>query len=59
MKEKLKVSVQLDWGCERFKLLGITFDVDLNTMNCLNLSKVTHDVKCEMKKWQTRKLSPF
>ena len=28
-KEKLKVSVQLDWGCERFKLLGITFDVDL------------------------------
>ena len=28
-------------------------------MNCLNLSKVTHDVKCEMKKWQTRKLSPF
>ena len=36
-KEKLNVSVNLDWGKVEFVLLEITFNVDLNLMPEINL----------------------
>ena len=58
-KDKLKVSMDLNWGSSEFRLLGITFNVDLCKMPELNLENALIKANLELKKWQLRKLTPI
>ena len=58
-KDKLKVSVKLDWGTTQFKLLGIIFSVDLQEMIALNYSKALDNSKQILTLWNKRNLTPF
>ena len=39
-REKLNVSVNLDWGSTEFTLLGLDFSTDLNKMEEINYTKI-------------------
>ena len=58
-KEKLKVSLKLDWGCTEFDLLGLKFNVQLNKMINLNYDKVIHEIEKILQIWKKRNLSPM
>ena len=58
-KDKLTVSVNLDWGKVEFVLLGITFNVNLNLMPDINLVNVLENANTSLKVWQRRKLTPL
>ena len=58
-KDKLEVSVKLDWGDMEFTLLGLNFSVDLSKMLQLNYSKTITKMLKETKNWKTRKLTPI
>ena len=58
-KDKLKVSVKLDWGDTEFTLLGLNFSVDLSKMLELNYSKTITKMLKEIKTWKARKLTPI
>ena len=58
-KDKLEVSVKLDWGDTEFTLLGLNFSVDLSKMLELNYSKTITKMLKEIKNWKTRKLTPI
>ena len=57
-KDKLAVSVKLDWGYTEFTLLGLNFSVDLSKMLELNYSTTITKMLKEIKTWKTRKLTP-
>ena len=48
-KDKLTVSVNLDWGKVEFVLLGITFNVNLNLMPDINLVNVLENANTSLK----------
>ena len=50
-KDKLQVSVDLEWGTTHFNLLGIIFSVDLNEMITLNYSKALENSKKTLSFW--------
>ena len=58
-KEKLNVSVKLDWGSTEFTLLGLDFSTDLNKMEEINYTKIYEKMNGEINKWKNRKLTPF
>ena len=58
-KDKLAVSVKLDWGDTEFTLLGLNFSVDLSKMLELNYSTTITKMLKEIKTWKTRKLTPI
>jgi hypothetical protein len=49
----------LEWGKERFKLLGINFDVDLQEIFELNFKQKFAKLKNTMKNWNRRYLTPL
>ena len=57
-KDKLNVTINLDWGKVEFVLLGITFNVNLNLMPDINLVNILENAKTSLKIWQRRKLTP-
>ena len=58
-KDKLQVSVDLEWGKTHFNLLGIIFSVDLNEMITLNYSKALENSKKTLSFWNKQNLTPF
>ena len=56
-KEKLNVSVNLDWGCSELTLLGIKFSTDMEKMLDGNFTPALAKMKNEVKKWKTRHLT--
>ena len=56
-KEKLNVSVNLDWRCSEFTLLGIKFSTDMEKMS--NFTPALAKMKNEVKKWKNRALTPI
>ena len=58
-KEKLNVSVNLDWGSSEFTLLGIKFSTDMEKMLDANFTPALAKMKNEMKKWKNRALTPI
>ena len=58
-KDKLKVSVNLDWGKSEFVLLGITFNVDLAKMPETNLNSALNKAETQLKIWKVRRLTPI
>ena len=58
-KDKLNVTECLDWGKAEFKLLGIEFSTDIDAMPEINYSKALEKIKIDIRKWQTRPLTPL
>ena len=58
-KDKLNVSIDLNWTESEFKLLGITFNVDLHKMPEINLQNAVSQVNKELTKWQSRRITPI
>ena len=58
-KEKLKVTNRLEWGITRFKLLGISFSVDLEEIPTLNYSSALEQCKKLLTNWRKRNLTVF
>ena len=58
-KEKLDVTLDLDWGKQEFILLGIKFNVNLTSMPKLNFENSLQKIQTELKMWQVRHLTPF
>ena len=58
-KEKLNVSVNLDWGCTEFTLLGIQFSTDMRKILDLNFTRALAKIKNEIKKWKSKRLTPI
>ena len=57
-KEKLKVSVDLTWGEENFKLLGLEFSINLATIPEINFNKAISKVNSIITLWKNRSLTP-
>ena len=58
-KEKLNLSVKLNWGEENFKLLGIEFSVNLATIPEINFNKAITRVNSIIHLWRNRSLTPI
>ena len=58
-KDKLQISEKLDWGKTDFKLLGITFNVDLNKIPEINLNPILENILTNINNWQARQLTPM
>ena len=58
-KDKLKITEKLDWSKTEFKLLGITFNVDLYQMPVINLNHILESTVSDIKRWQLRQLTPI
>ena len=49
----------LEWGSNRFTLLGIKYSVDLQEMETLNFELKFKEIERTMKSWSTKYLSPI
>ena len=58
-KDKLDVSIDLEWGCTEFTLLGIHFSTNLSTLTEINQNKVLGKIRKNIKSWNNRYLTPF
>ena len=56
-KEKLQVSVKLDWYTTKFDLLDITFSMDLNKIPSLNYDIIK--ARKVIKNWNSQYLTPL
>ena len=57
--DSIKTRWKLSWGATKFKLLGVTFDVDLNKVIRQNYSDKIGYIKNSIKHWQRRFLTPL
>ena len=57
--DAIKTRWKLSWGKTRFKLLGITFNVDLDKMIGINYMDKIAQIKNSIKMWRRRFLTPF
>ena len=55
----IKTKWKLNWGINRFRLLGIIFDTDLEKMVSLNFSEKLSSVKTKICYWKRRNLTPI
>ena len=55
----IKTKWKLNWDVNRFKLLRITFDVDLNKMLTLNFSDKMSNIRAKINYWKRRSLTPL
>ena len=56
--DSIKTKWKLNWGVNRFKLLGITFDTDLDKMLTLNFTDKIAKIKTKINYWNRRSLTP-
>lgn len=57
--DSIKTRWKLKWGITSFKILGITYDVDLDKMGKLNFLPKIEQIEKILKQWQKRYLTPF
>ena len=57
--DSIKTKWKLNWGVNRFKLLGITFDTDLDKMLTLNFTDKIANIKTKINYWNRRSLTPI
>ena len=55
----IKTRWKLQWGSNRFKLLGIIFGTDLNKINEINYKSKIEVLKSKLHNWQRRHLTPL
>ena len=56
-KDKLKISINLDWGDTQFTLLGLKFSVNLSHMPEINYQAALEKMKIVIKNWKNRNTS--
>ena len=57
--ESIKTKWKSNLGVNRFRLLGITFDTDLDKMLTLNFSDKLSNIKTKINYWKRRNLTPL
>ena len=57
--DSIKTKWKFSWGSEQFKLLGITFDVDLNKIKEINYTDKILKITNTIKLWKRRYLTPL
>ena len=57
--DSIKIKWKLNWDVNKFKLLGITFDTDLDKMLTLNFSDKLSNTKTKINYWNCRNLIPL
>ena len=57
--DSIKTKRKLNWGVDRFKLLGITFGTNLDKMLTLNFTDKISNIKTKINYWNRRSLSPM
>ena len=55
--DSIKTKWKLNWGVNRFKLLGIIFDTDLGKMLTLNFTDKTSNIRTKINYWNRRSLT--
>ena len=55
----IKTRLKLSWGKTEFKLLGINFHVDLESMHGINFNEKIQKITSLIKLWKRRYLTPF
>ena len=58
-KDKLDVTVRLEWGVSNFTLLGMEFSTDLEKIPEMNYDKILIQASKIIKSWQYRILAPI
>ena len=58
-QDKICVKWGLKWGSNTFKLLGITFSVDLDLMIVLNYKPRLKEIENTINRWSKQTLTPF
>ena len=58
-KDKLNVTIDLEWGCTNFTLLGIEFSTNLSIITERNYTKALEKIKKLVKTWSNRYLTPL
>ena len=56
--ETIKTKWKLSWGCQRFKILGINFNLDLDKMEMENYKVKLQQLENIVKHWEKRLLTP-
>ena len=57
--DTIKTKWKLHWGKNEFKVLGITFNVDLNKINNINYKEKINSINKLIKVWKRRYLTPI
>ena len=57
--DSIKTRYKLKWGTQKFKLLGITFHVDLDKMITLNYTDKIKSLRSTITHWKRRYISPI
>ena len=58
-QDSIKTKWKLKWEVNRFKLLGIQFDMDLNKMITINYKDILDKLKIKIQNWQRRHSTPI
>ena len=58
-KEKLNVTVNLEWGNTEFTALGLKFSTNLDDIPSLNYNNALQNIRSEINKWKNRNLTPL
>ena len=58
-QDSIKTKWKLSWGVQKFKLLGLNFDVDLSKMITSNYTEKIQQIKNHIINWKRRYLTPL
>ena len=58
-KEKLNVTVILEWGNTEFTALGLKFSTNLHDIPFLNYNNALQNIRSEINKWNYRNVTPL
>ena len=58
-QDKIETNYSLEWNVTEFRLLGVTFSVDLNNMSKLNFDPLIEKINKILNQWRRRSLTPL
>ena len=58
-QDKIETKYSLEWNVTEFRLLGVTFSVDLNNMSKLNFDPLIEKINKILNQWRRRSLTPL
>ena len=59
LKRQFNIGFNLEWNVTDFKLIGISYSVDLHRIPNLNFKPLLGKVKCILSTWKKRDLTPL
>ena len=58
-QDKIETKYSLEWNTAEFRLLGVTFSVDLNNMSKLNFNPLIEKINKILSQWSRHSLTPL